>query len=396
MLFSFFFLSYDPVLWPLVGNHYMVSTFLVLFSFLSLVRYRRTGANRHLWGFMLCYAFSIYTHEISVPLIGVCVFYDLTHIGKTESSRISERLLSLSRAYIVPAAALALLWGIKHFLTMGIVVSRNTPLKLLQNFGSAACFLSPFNNMNAYWLFSRWGENPVFLVIISSALAIGLVLCFAVCDRKLRVMLVWSCAFLLPAVLVAQPGPRYFYIPAIGWSIFLAGIIQKIAARIGRGYLFAEKISSPHLNAFLGLFAALLLYGCITLQGYRHAAHLLDVWIEGSSIMRKTVASTAGIIGYHPDIKRVVVVDQPRWYQADGFYGAPLLTGPMDLSLSALLDFDSPKITTIRLRGTSFFDQAFRGVSREWLEEAAAEPGTLVIQYDPAEQRMVLYEPAPE
>jgi hypothetical protein len=393
VIFSFFFLSYEPVLWPLVGSHYVVSAFFGLLSFLSFMRYRLSGGKRYLWGFVVLYALSIYTHEIAVPLIGVCIFYDLTHDGGPRPSLSLRRLGSISKAYAVPAAALALLMGIKYFYTLRVIVSRNAALKLVQSFVSAACFLSPFNNMNAYWVFSRWGQNPFFVALAFAVIVLLLGVCFAKVGRELRVMLVWSLLFVLPAILAAELAPRYFYIPAVGWSIFWAGVIRAAGARLAGRPLFGAGTQLPEPRALLGLLVAGLLYGCVALQGYLHASHLVGIWGEGSEIIRETVSSTAELIGRHPDKGEVIVVDQPTWYRGDDFFGAPLLIGSMRLPLAALLKLDRPHVSSVKLHSTNFFDESFPKVSRAELE-AAAEKGALVLQYDPREQRMTLYEPA--
>ena len=62
ILFSFFFLNYDPGLWPLGGFPYVMTTFLVLLSFLSFVKYRQTGVRHvslELWPTFSCGWYSI-------------------------------------------------------------------------------------------------------------------------------------------------------------------------------------------------------------------------------------------------------------------------------------------------------------------------------------------------
>ncbi len=393
VIFSFFFLSYEPVVWPLVGNHYVVAAFFVLLSFLSFMRYRVDGGRRYLWGFIVLYVLSIYTHEIAVPLIGVCIFYDLTYDGEPRPSFSLRRLGSISRAYAVPAAALALLLGIKYFYTLRVIVSRNTSLKLLQSFVSAACFLSPLNNMDAYWVFTRWGQNPLFLAFASVAVVLLLGVCFAKVGRELRLMLVWSLLFVVTAIVAVELAPRYFYIPAVGWSIFWAGVIRAAVTRLTDRPLFGARLQLPETRALLGLLAAGLLYGCVALQGYRHASHLVDIWGEGSAIIRGTVISTAQLIGQHPDTREVIVVDQPTWYRGDDFFGAPLLIGSMRLPLAALLKLDRPPLRSVMLHSENFFDESFPKVSRAELDAAAAE-GALVLHYDPSGQHMTLWEPA--
>lgn len=393
VMFSFFFLSYEPVLWPLVGNHYMVSAFFGLLSFLTFTQYRLNGGRQYLWGFVVLYALSIYTHEIAFPLIGVCIFYDVTHDGESQPFFSLRRLGSIWKAYAVPVAALALLMGIKYFYTLRVVVSRNTPLKVLQSFVAAVCFLSPFNNMSAYWAFSRWGQNPPFLIFASAVVVLLLGVCFARVGRELRVMLVWSLLFVLPAILAAELAPRYFYIPAVGWSIFWAGAIRATATRLARRPMFGAGARLPETRALLGLLAAGLLYACVALQGYLHTSHLVGIWGEGSAIIRETVDSTAELIDQHPEKEEVVVVDQPTWHREDDFFGAPLLIGSMRLPLAALLKLDHPRVSSVKLHSENFFDESFPKVSRAELD-AAVERSALVLRYDPQEKRMTLYETA--
>jgi hypothetical protein len=391
ILFGLFFLAYDPVTWSLVGNHYVTSTFFALFSFLWFIRYRLNQKKRCLWGFALFYCLSIYTHEICVPLIGACLFYDLSRDGKQLFTLRGATLRRILGAYAVPVAVLVVLWGIKYSFTARIVISRNDPVKLLQNFVTAACYFLPFNNMNAYWIFSRWGQYHLLLALAAlTTLAIMAMVCLKA-NREQRVMLGWQVIFLLLPILVAELGPRYFYIAAVGWALFWATVLTRTGTFLVRFYFGTR---DPHLHepgALLASFGALLLCLCIAIQGQRHAAHLVDVWHQGSEITESVVKSTVELVERHPQTETLIVVDQPTLYRADTFHGAPLLLGSIHFTLDAVTDLDIPLATSVRLTTENFFDEAHPKTSSERLNALAKEPGVLVIAYEGTTHRMIPY-----
>jgi hypothetical protein len=396
ILFGLFFLAYDPVTWALVGNHYVTSTFFALLAFLWFIRYRLSQKNRYLWCFVLFYCLSIYTHEICVPLIGACFFYDLSRDGKQLFALPMATLKRILGAYAVPVAALAVLWGVKYFFTARIVISRNDLTRLLQNFVTAACYFLPFNNMNAYWIFSRWGQNPLVLAIASLTIAAIITILCLKANREQRIMLGWYIIFVLLPILVVELGPRYFYIAAVGWAVFWATVLTRTGTFLVRFYLGSRDTRLREAGPLLAGFGAALLCTCIAVQGQRHAANLIDVWRQGSDITRNVVESTVELVNRHPEIETLIVVDQPTWHRADTFHGAPLLIGSMHFALEAVTDLDIPHVKSVRLHSDNFFDEAHPKTSPEHLAAAANEPGVLVIMYDGATQRMISYQRDPE
>lgn len=391
VLFGLFFLAYDPVVWSLVGNHYVTSTFFALLAFICFIRYRLNQKKRHLWGFALFYGLSIYTHEICVPLVGACFFYDLSRDGKQLLALPMATLRRILTAYAAPVATLAVLWGVKHFFTAHIVISRNDSTKLLQNFVTAACYFSPFNNMNAYWIFSKWGQNPLVLVFASLAVTTITATVWLKANREQRVMLAWSILFVLLPILVAEHGPRYFYIAAVGWAIFWATVLSRAGTLLVRFHLGERDTQLREPRPFLAGFGAALLCICIAVQGQRHAAHLVDVWRQGSDITKSTLKSTVELVSRHPQKERLIVVDQPTLHRADTFHGVPLLIGSMSHVLAASTDLDIPHVDSVRLHSNNLFDESHTKISPERLDAVAREPGVLVIVYDETKQCMIPY-----
>jgi hypothetical protein len=396
ILFGLFFLAYNPVAWSLVGNHYVTSTFFALLAFLWFIRYRHSQSNRYLWGFALTYSMSIYTHEICVPLVAACFLYDLSRKGRQLLALPLITLRRIGGAYMVPVVALAVLWAIKYFFTPRIVISQNDPTKLLQNFITAACYFLPSNNMNAYWIFSRWGQNSLLLAGASLTIA---AITAAVClkaNRTQRLMLGWYILFVLLPVLVAQVGPRYFYVAAVGWAVFWATVVTRTGRFLVRFHFGTRDTHLREPGPLLAGFGAVLLCICIAVQGQRHAVHLIDVWRQGSDITRNVIESTIELVGRHPQTETLIIVDQPTWHRADTFHGAPLLIDSMRFPLDVLTDLEIPNVSSVRLTVDNFFDAAHPKTSPEQLAAAAREPGTLVIVYDATVQRMVPYEYGPE
>jgi hypothetical protein len=395
VLFGLFFLAYDPVTWSLVGNHYVTSTFFALFAFLWFIRYRLNQKKWHLWGFALFYCLSIYTHEICVPLIGACFLYDLSRDGERLFTLPLATLRRILGAYVVPVTALAVLWGVKYFFTVRIVISRNDPIKLLQNFVSAACFFSPFNNMNAYWIFSRWGQNPIILAIASLAVAAIITTLCLKSNREQRTMLGWYIIFVLLPILAAELGPRYFYIAAAGWAVFWATVLTRTGMFLVRFHFGSRDTQMHDSRSLLAGLGAVLLCICIAVQGQRHAAHLVGVWRQGSKITESVVESTVELVNQHPQTEKLIVVDQPTWHRADTFYGAPLLIGSIHFTLDAVTDLDIPHVKSVRLTTDNFFDEAHPRTLPERLTAVAREPGVLVIVYEEATHRMIPYQHDP-
>lgn len=390
-LFGFFFLAYDPVVWPLVGNHYVASTFFALLAFLWFIRYRQNQKRLYLWGFTLFYGLSIYTHEICVPLVGVCLFYDLSRErGQILALRMAL-LRRILRDYAGPIAILAVLWAVKYFFTTRIIISHNAPTKLLQNLITAACYFSPFNNMNAYWIFSKWGQNPLVLAFASLAVAAIIATLYLKANREQRVMLAWSILFVLLPILAAELGPRYFYIAAVGWAIYLATVLSKIGTIFVRFHLGKRYAQQHEPVPLLAGFGAVLLCIFVAVQGQRHSAHLVDVWHQGSDIIKSTLESTVELANLHPQIERLIVVDQPTLHCADTFHGAPLLISSMRPVLSVSTDIDIPRVDSVRFHINNFFDEAHPKTSPEHLDVVARDPGVLVIVYDETKQRMIPY-----
>ncbi|MBI4831958.1 MAG: hypothetical protein HY801_10485 [Candidatus Lindowbacteria bacterium] len=387
LIFSLFFMSYDPVLWTLSGSFYVMSLFFALLSFASFLQYRINGRRFYLLGFPAFYIIAIYTNELTAPILGVCLLYDLTRRSEDEFSLLRS-WLSTSWLYVGPAVAIVVLSIIKHLFTSKILVAHNSPLKLAQNFVSAACFLSPFNNTTAYWLFSKIGQNWMCVVAGSVTMVVVLVVCLAKGNQGQRVALAWVSLCVLPAILLAELSPRYFYIPAAGWAIFWAGTAQADTEWMKGRPLFKRQERFPEERALLAFVAAGLIYACVALQGYRHIAHLIDLWGQGSAIIQEATQSTADLIIQYPSKKKVIVVDQPVWLQADDFYGAPLLIDSMSLPLKGLLNIDRPGIKGVAYESDSPFSY-FPKVTQEELQAIAADPETLVIRYDPNKRRMV-------
>jgi len=325
-------------------------------------------------------------------MIAACALYDLTDENLRGQSLSLKRLLSLSKAYLIPLSGLALLWSVKYFYTARIMISRNSFHKTLQNVVAAICFFSPFNNMNAYWLFSRFGQDFIFLILAAAAVFLVLWLCFKKGNRAQRVSLGWCLLFIVSAVSAAELGPRYFYISSVGWAIFMAETLRRTAARIAKRPPLIDAATEPVRRRFAGSFAAALMFACVALQGVRHAAHLLNIWREGSAIIEAAVESTVEFIDKYPEMDNVIVVDQPTRFQGDDYYGAPLLIHSMRLPLSALRRIEHPSITSVSFESDNLFDRFFPRVSREEMEAASADPDTLVLRYDPDARRMVLFE----
>ena len=395
VLFAFFFLSYNPILWPLGGFQYVISAFFVLISFLSFLHYRKGGSRRHLIGFVVFYILSIFTNEICIPLLGGYLFYDFLQKKGGLFPVSLKHAVSTLKIYIVPIAAIGLILAIKVLYTARIAVSYNSIPQVLQNLVSAACFLFPLNNMNAYWLFSRLGQNGIFSIAASIATLIFGGLLFTRVGWREKVMLSW-CAFgILPAILLSQLAPRYFYIPAVGWSVLLAGLIKSAANRISQMASLKTGRFSQESTEFLVLCMAGLIYGCIAIQGQQHMAHSIDIWSRGSDIINKTVDSTIELIRQNPSKKRIIVVDQPTWHREDDFYGAPLLITSMREVIASLNHpeyGDGREIESVRLRIENFFDKSFPKVSYAEVEKASLNPDTLVIIYDNHRQCMVPFE----
>ncbi|RJP69982.1 MAG: hypothetical protein C4532_09935 [Candidatus Abyssobacteria bacterium SURF_17] len=394
VLFTFFFLNYDFGLWPLGGFPYVMTTLFVLLSFLSFLKYRQGSGRRHLWGFVIFYILGIYTYEIAVPLIGVCFLYDL--LGEREkASRVSFDFFfnNLFKAYAIPAAALVVLMLIKQLQTHRIVVARISVEKVLQNFVSAGCYLSPFNNMNAYWVFSNLAQKPYIPVLASLMLLLVIGFLFIRTGWKQKIMIAWAVLFVLPAVLISEMSPRYCYIPSIGWAILMAGLTRMSAAGLSRVRLFGAADLSPRHREFVGFLAAVFLYLCVAVQGHLHARNVFDIWSTGNDIIQKTVRSTVEFINRYPQKETILVVDQPTWYQGDDFHGVALLITPMRTVLRAIFGLDRSGIESVRLTMANAFDESFPRISRSALEEAAADPNTLVLIYDPETHEMVPYEP---
>ncbi|MBI5119275.1 hypothetical protein HZA56_22635 [Candidatus Poribacteria bacterium] len=395
ILFSFFFLNYDPVVWPLVGNNYLLSTLFVLLSFLSFLQRRPDTARQYQWGFAVFYILAIFTNEISLPLIGACLYYGLTQNGETRHLSSRPGWLDFLKPYAFPSAAVVILMLIKYFCTSQIVVSQNVlPLKFLQNFVSACCFLSPFNNMTLYWVFSRWGQNPTLSILISASACVLVFFLFLRAGPQERTMLVWSVLFTAPAILVAEPSPRYFYLPSIGWSIFWAGTLSAASSRIARLFLSGP---SPVTDSGrrLGQLGAALIFVCMALQGQRHVASLIDVWRQGSAMIHGAVTSAAELISLHPEEQQILVVNQPAWLMGNDFYGAPLLTTSIAYPLAAISGLEGKNVESVTLDGGTAF-LSFRAVTREELARVLEQADTLVIQYDRERQRMMPYLPPAE
>jgi hypothetical protein len=395
ILFSFFFLNYDPVAWPLVGNNYLLSTLFVLLSFLSFLQCHPDAARRYWRSFAVFYILAIFTNEISLPLIGACLYYGLVKNREPQLFRSLAGWVGFLKPYALPSAAVVILMLIKYFCTSQIVVSQNVhPLKFLQNFVSACCFLSPFNNMTPYWVFSRLGQNAAFSILVSAAVCAFVVFLFIKAGAPERTMLVWSALFTAPAILVAEPSPRYFYLPSIGWSIFWAGMLSAASSRIARFFL-GEINPVTDSRRLLNHLGAALIFVCMALQGQRHAASLIDIWRQGSAMIHGAVTSTAEFISLHPEKQQILVVNQPTWLQGEDFYGAPLLTTSIDYPLAAISGIEGRNVESVMLDGGTTF-LSFRAVTREELAHASAQSDTLVIQYDPGQMRMIPYLPRVE
>lgn len=393
VLFGLYFLTYDPVSWSLVGNHYVTSTFFALLAFLCFIRYRLNQKKNCLWGFALFYCLSIYTHEICVPLIAACFLYDLLREGRHVFAAPLATLGRRLGAYVVPVGALAVLWGVKFFFTARIVISRNDPTKLLQNFVTAACYFLPFNNMNAYWIFSRWGQNFLLLVIASLAITAIATTVFLRANHTQRLMLGWYVLFVLLPILAAQLGPRYFYIAAVGWAVFWATVLTRMGTFLVRSLFGTKETHLREPGPLVAHLGAALVCACIALQGQRHAAHLVEVWRQGSDITKSVIESTVDLVNRHPHIKTLIAVDQPTWYRANTFTGTLLLGGSIGLALDALTDLDIPNVQSVRLNSDNSFDEVFPKTSPERLTALAREgPDVLVIVYDDATQRMIPYQ----
>lgn len=390
VIFSFFFLNSGTLLWPLVGMHFVFSGLFLLPAFLSFLEYREKCRKRHLVSFCIFYVLAIYTHELSVSLVLVCIFYDLAQKNRIAFSNI-KNLSSLVIAYIIPIIAITLLFAIKFFFTLRMTVTDNTSFKILQNFVSMVCFLSPFNNMTPYWIFSKWGQDPIIVATLSIVGMTFFGFCFFKASWKLRLMLAWTIAFMLAPVFVSEFGARYFYLPSIGWSVFIAGLIQSLASLIEKSTTLEGKSRAPESMVFLSQMAALLLYSCIMLQGLRYSVGLIDVWRQGNVVIERTIISTSEIIALYPDRSKIIIVDQPTYYGGDDFFGVPLLISSMRFPLAALLGLHEHEIKSVRLHSTNFIDETFPRISDEELIMAAATPNTLVIRYDSHNKKMVVY-----
>ncbi|GAB4333678.1 MAG: hypothetical protein Kow0099_05550 [Candidatus Abyssubacteria bacterium] len=391
IMFSFFFLNYDPVLWPLVGNHYLVAAMFCLVSFLSFVGYVEHGTRRRLWLYAACSILAMYTHETAVPLLLICVYYGLTK-GTPRPTLSFARIAPLLKPHTAPAVALAFLFIVKYHYTSNIIVSRLSPRKVLENLSAAACLLSPLNNMNAYWVFSKFGQDLAFLLLISATVLLILGLCYAKTSRELKLTMLWSALFILPGITVAEPGPRYFYLPSVGWAIFLAGTARAFVDRLSLKRLCSSEESTIEKRTFLAYAAAGIFFVVISLQGWRHANKLMDVWEKGDKIARSAVITAVELIERHPNRKKILIVDQPTRYTGNDFFGAPLLISNMRFALALHMNTDCCVIESVRLHSENMFDASFPMVSKADLDAASQDPSTLVIIYEPETRAMVPYD----
>lgn len=278
---------------------------VALMMTLALIFYTRLPSRRALvWG-CLCFVLALLSVETALTLPLLLVVYDLVYHRSEGWRAIAKREAPFWAILFAYAGLRVMLFG----------GGGGTP-----SFQAAASWLFFWSGYTQYAADPFITDIALWQVILVNAIYLGAL--FAYRKRREVVFgLLWIPIPLLVAI-AFPPQERYFYVPSVGLSIALAGILTDPLPRF-------------QYSRALGAALAIVLILFYTVSLYR----LNENWRNASQLAQNILAQVKALQPTFPDNANLVFVGLP-----DRARRAPVFSDPLNIQYAIALTYDNPTL----------------------------------------------------
>jgi len=388
--------QYEAAIWGGIAFWHTLSTLLFLGGLLlfMIAHDGRFPDKSRRWayvGFLGAGSLGPFAHEQALSLIVVCALYRLFVLDWGAGSRPADlvrRARGWGREFVAPGLLLLC------YLAFKLWLQRRTPIPQVPGLGLTwetkafgltlgvfQAFVPGLSWQGAMRVMALPAGPHLYLAVLACAL-IGALILASVATPLQRFLLLWALSAVAMQVLgVGILQARHLYLLTAPASILWAGLIRGLPG-LTRDVLGPLRLPRTAITA-AGLLPAALVLGALMTAGMAYSFQQQDAWQAGSRERKTHLAQLERCARLNPAAGDLFLIDLPDYrLSPTGEFVYMYRNGTKAL---IALAFPGRFERTILVRQSGDPDVAtgdINQVTDEDLEQYAARPGTLLLQYD--------------